>query len=74
MLRRANSFAKNPTNYCCAKPAIMLHNEMTLGMVDVDPGLQQNLLQSNADFEHHNCRPYAAKFLSCVAIRSHCRA
>ena len=48
----------------------MLHREVTLGMhihlkrfeVDVDPGLQQNLLQSNVDFEHHNCMPYAAKF------------
>ena len=48
----------------------MLHSEVTLGMdihlkleVDVDPGLQQNLLQSNVDAEHHNCRPYAVKFL-----------
>ena len=55
-------------HFCCTRLAIMLHSEVTLGMdihlkqVDVDPGLQQNLLQSNVDFEHHNCRPYAAKF------------
>ena len=67
---------------CCTRLAIMLHSEATLGMdihlkrfeVDVDLGLQQNLLQSNVDFEHHNCRPYAARFLPCVTIRLHCRA